>query len=342
MLKEISFLSADRSAGGIQRALRDWAAVISENPAYSLTLHVPDSAALRDIATEMALWHRKLTTFDRLLFRAAPLMARLQKQADLVFVHNGFLVAAARHLARQVVGVCHNDKPAKFFGADHLICLTPDGVDNARAKGWGADMVSCIPHFIPNMPATKADLQNASPSRAPLHIISAGRLVAKKNFALFIKAAAIAKSTRPNLQFTLAGTGPEGKMLAKLNAELGNPVSLIGWADLSKLAASADIFCSPSLDEPYGYVLTEMMQAGLAILASPSFGANLILDRGKTAPLLPFAEATKWAEAILALDADRHALTEQKSAAITRLQDPIFSRQRFADDINSLITNQIG
>ena len=342
MLKEISFLSADRSAGGIQRALRDWAAVISENPAYALTLHVPDTPALRDIADELALRHRNLTTIDRLLFRAAPLTARLQKQTDLVFVHNGFLVAAARHLARHVVGVCHNDKPDKFRGADHLICLTPDGVDNARAKGWGADMVSCIPHFIPDTPGSAADLRDARPSKAPLHIISAGRLVAKKNFALFIKAAAIAKSARPDLQFTLAGTGPEGETLARLNTELGNPVSLIGWADLSKLAASADIFCSPSLDEPYGYVLTEMMQAGLAILASPSFGANLILDRGKTAPLLPFADATKWAEAILALDADRHALTKQKSAAMKRLQDPIFSRQRFADDINSLITNQIG
>ena len=190
-------------------------------------------------------------------------------------------------------------------------------------------------------PEIQAPLTKDTDTTTPLHIISAGRLVAKKHFSLFIEAAALAKSANPDLQFTLAGTGPEAANLAQQNAALGHPVSLIGWADLSQLAASADIFCSPSLDEPYGYVLTEMMQAGLAILASPSFGANLILDKGKTGPLLPFTDATKWAEAIIGLDKDRRALTTLKQNSIKRLEDPVFSRKRFAEDIRTLISNQL-
>lgn len=342
MLTDIAFLSADRSAGGIQRALRDWAGVISENPAYHLTLHAPDIAAMRALADELSISHKKLTHMHRVFFRALPQMARFYKQSDIIFVHNGFLVSAARHIATKTVGVCHNDKPVKFRGADHLICLTPDGVEKAYSAGWHPNQVSCIPHFITDTPMTIPDKHKDKISDAPLHIISAGRLVPKKNFTTFIDAAACAKSQRPELRFTLAGTGPEAENLARQNAKLGHPVSLIGWADLSQLATTADIFCSPSKDEPYGYVLTEMMQAGLAIVASPSFGANLILDKGKVAPLLPFDDADRWANAILTLDADRQMLKTQKLSSLTRLQDPLFSRKRFSDDLNHLITNMLG
>ena len=339
--KEIVFFSADRQAGGIQRALRDWANVITENANYRLTLHAPDTPAMHALADELSLPHRKLTTFYRLICRFLPRLSGLYKKADIVFVHNGFLVPAAKQLAHKVIGVCHNDKPAKFWGADHLICLTPDGMNKAADAGWAPERLSCIPHFITETAPANPQPLDMSAKTSDLHIISAGRLVAKKHFALFIEAAALAKSSNPNLRFTLAGTGPEASRLTELNTAFGNPVSLIGWADLKALAKTADIFCSPSKDEPYGYVLTEMMQAGLAILASPSFGANLILDKGNVGPILPVSDAQAWADKLLSLDKDRDALEALKIASMKRLNDPLFSRDRFASDINNLIDHAV-
>lgn len=330
--KRILFLSADRTAGGIQRALRDWSGVIAEHPAYALSLHAPNTPALNALARDLHLPHRILTSLHRVLFRFIPSLASLSQKSDICFVHNGFLVPAARHLAHHTIGVCHNDKPAKFQGADYLICLTPDGLAKAKHAGWPDDKLRCIPHFIDDKPVvTKTPHKNA------LHIISAGRLVEKKNFALFIKMAALAKTANAHLRFSLAGTGPEANRLSRLNADLGNPVEMLGWSDLTVLAANADIFCSPSRDEPYGLVITEMMQAGLAILASPSFGARLILDQGHVAPLLPFDDADAWAQQIGALDADRDRLRQMQKACSKRLDDPVFKRSRFAYDLGQLI-----
>ena len=331
-VKTISFLSADRTAGGIQRALRDWADSLSHIPNYKLILHAPDTPALNDISHSLNLPHHVLTNLQRALYRLIPPLAAFGPKSDICFVHNGFLAPAARYLAHRTIGVCHNDKPAKFKAVDHLICLTPDGIDKAQKAGWKADNLSLIPHFIEDKP-----LASKNPNEGALHIISAGRLVAKKNFQLFIDIAARAKSDNPNLRFSLAGTGPEAEALRKYNDTLGSPVSLLGWVDLSSLATEADIFCSPSLDEPYGLVLTEMMQAGLAVLASPSFGASFILDKGRTAPLLPFDDAQPWVDEIHKLDKDRHALDTLQNACTERLQDPIFSRARFEKDIIQLI-----
>lgn len=331
--RHILFLTADRTAGGIQRALGDWASVITGWQEVDLTLIAPPDRLSEQMMANEKIAGAALSNSQRLRFRHLPWTAPFgHPKGDIGFIHNAFLVPAGRHLARTVIGVCHNDKPEKFRAADHLICLTDDGAQKAKQAGWHQDNITCLPHFIaPATPPTR-HIHNRD-----LHIVAAGRLVAKKNFALFIDIAAAVKAKIPSMRFSLAGTGPQEAMLRARNEAAGNPVELLGWADLTKLAAEADIFCSPSLDEPFGYVLTEMMQAGLAILATPSFGARMILDQGQAGWILPFADIGPWVDVLCQLHHDRKALLAAQKSACTRMDSPLFSRAQFSETLRALI-----
>ena len=115
----------------------------------------------------------------------------------------------------------------------------------------------------------------APPKSASVKLVSAGRFVKKKGFSTLIEAAKITQAAGIVCQIDIYGAGPLKLSLEKQIAHNGlKSVALKGWTDdLSGIFANADLFCSPSLDEPFGLVIGEAMAMGLPVIASDTDGA---------------------------------------------------------------------
>lgn len=91
------------------------------------------------------------------------------------------------------------------------------------------------------------------------------------------------------VELVLGGDGGELPGLKKRVAELGleDYVKFPGWfEDVSKFYEMIDIFCLPSLDEPFGLVVLEAMSAGLPVVATKTYGPVDIVDNGKNGILV--------------------------------------------------------
>ena len=296
--------TSDNMAGGIERALGDQLALLDHDKAVDITILCPPSVFHQMVAKT----NHQLITLNKarkLAFRHLPSLAKLglSQRFDLALCHNGFMARGLSQLANQVIGICHNDKPHHFKGCDHLVCLTADGIAKAKASGWPQERLTLIPHYH----ETKKGRDIPMPS-APITIGAAGRMVTKKNLALFIEIASIVKQTHPAISFTLGGTGPLKQALTDLNKAKGSPVTLAGWVDFAAFLARIDVMVIPSLDEPFGFVFPEAMAEGVALLSTPTFGANHNLKNGAIAPIFANDDPAAFAAEICRLNDDVAAL----------------------------------
>jgi len=334
---DILFITSDKTEGGIQRALIDWASVIMAQPDIHFAAITPDNRFSHWLASH----HPEadsylLSSGKRIIMRHLPWLFRYcvaVRQAKIAFVHNGFACAAAQNLASHVIGICHNDKPDHFRAADQLICLTPRGISLAKQQGWTDDRLILLPHYHD---CSHDRLPQSTPSSG-LRVSAAGRFVAKKNFGLFISIAAAVQAKEPDIQFTLAGDGPQDASLRQMAADKGATINFTGWTDMNQLASTSDLFLLPSTDEPFGYVLAEMMDAGMAVLSTPTSGADYMLDGGRVAPLIDAGDLDRWVEIILNLAADRDRLEGLRNASFRQIRTQAFSKQTFTERMTSLL-----
>ena len=319
--------TSDRQAGGIRRALSDQLALLSSSAfktSFEITILSPDADFLAQANSQQHAT-LSLSSTRRFLFRYLPAFATsdLPKQHfDIALCHNGFMAKGLTTLAKKVIGICHNDKSSQFWHCDDLVCLTEDGRQKALQEGWQDKQLHVISHYH-NYHIKKApELTSES-----LTIGAAGRFVPKKNMALFIETAALVKDTHPDIEFLLAGSGPEKDSLLSLNDKLGHPVRYLGWTDFEVFLSQLDIMMVPSTDEPFGYVYPEAMSQGIAILSTPTFGGRHCLKQGQIAPLLPADDPLSFAAEIRRLNDDRAHLRDIQNACLAHVKGAEFSQQ---------------
>jgi glycosyltransferase involved in cell wall biosynthesis len=97
-------------------------------------------------------------------------------------------------------------------------------------------------------------------------VLSVGRLVKEKNFAVLIRAFKKVVTSHPKTQLVIIGSGPEKDELVALvtSCNLSTQVAFIPWTDdVVSYMRSADIFALSSYREGWGRVIIEAMAAGL-------------------------------------------------------------------------------
>lgn len=101
-------------------------------------------------------------------------------------------------------------------------------------------------------------------------IFFAGRLAAEKNLEAIIEAA----KTHPQLEFTIAGDGPEKQKILEAESQLNN-LNYLGWLDRAELLATIDkqdMLILPSHVESFGTVALEAMARERLVLVSSDCG----------------------------------------------------------------------
>ena len=112
--------------------------------------------------------------------------------------------------------------------------------------------------------------------------VSAGDLVARKNYGTAIEALAMAKCD--NLHYLICGVGPEENNLKKLANKKGisNRVHFLGYrTDVKELMKTSDIFLFTTLQEGLPRSMMEAMACGLPCVASRIRGNVDLIEHGK-------------------------------------------------------------
>jgi glycosyltransferase involved in cell wall biosynthesis len=167
------------------------------------------------------------------------------------------------------------------------------------------EMVTVI-HAGVEIPADKDLRPVLSPDRVPV-VGTAGPLEAVKGLPFFLGAAQRVLASHRNVQFLIAGAGPEEQNLRRLARELGivEAVTFVpNLFDFSTALAAMDIFCLPSLRQGLGTIMLDAMGRGIPVIATGVGGVYTAVRDNETGLVVPPSNSARLAERILELLSD--------------------------------------
>ena len=152
-------------------------------------------------------------------------------------------------------------------------------------------------------------------------VAGVGRLNPQKNFSLFLDVAARLARRFSDVQFLLAGNGPEESALKSKTRALGleDRVVFSGYvADPRLVYCAADVLLMPSLFEGLPMTLLEAMAMDLPVVASRLDGMAEVLRNGENGLLVPSGDANGFECAVTRiLEDDIFASAIKRSARST-------------------------
>lgn len=178
--------------------------------------------------------------------------------------------------------------------------------DDLVARGIPRDRIAVV---HPGVDAVRYSPDPGAGRSAPPRFVYLGRLKRYKGVDLTLRALAMARTTRPDLELDIAGGGDDRPRLERLATDLGlgPAVRFRGYVDeATKLSllrgATANVFPSPK--EGWGITVMEAAACGTPSLASNAPGLRDSVRDGVTGLLVPHGDVAALAEGMLALAAD--------------------------------------
>lgn len=138
-------------------------------------------------------------------------------------------------------------------------------------------------------PALFVPVRHEGPGHRLLFV---GRLAAAKGLPILVDAVARLRKTRPGLQLTIAGDGPDRQQLQEMCRRLGieSAVRFMGYqaqAQVRELLRESDVFAMASFAEGVPVVLMEAMAAGVPVVATRIAGIPELVEDGRCGFLVP-------------------------------------------------------
>ena len=121
-------------------------------------------------------------------------------------------------------------------------------------------------------------------------VAGVGRLDAQKDFATFLRSAAMIAAEFPDVDFLVVGEGGERAALEALARRLGLGARVVFTGlrhDVPRLLAAVDVFALTSLYEGFPNVLLEAMATGAVAVATDVGGCRELVTSGETGLLVP-------------------------------------------------------
>jgi glycosyltransferase involved in cell wall biosynthesis len=189
----------------------------------------------------------------------------------------------------------------------HSLEVDRGGVDS---RGWvyelekygmeKADLLIPVSHFTANniqqyygisknkMRVVHNGSNEVKPFRSPRMfkektVLFVGRLTRQKGPEKFLDIAARVLDKDPNVRFVMAGTGDHFRKLLEASSykHIGNRFHLTGFLDASQLQylfSISDVYCMPSVSEPFGLSAVEAAQFGIPCVISRQSGVAEVLS----------------------------------------------------------------
>jgi glycosyltransferase involved in cell wall biosynthesis len=144
------------------------------------------------------------------------------------------------------------------------------------------------------------------PGHVPI-IGTAGPLEAVKGLPFFLGAASRVLQTGRDVEFLIAGAGPEEANLRRLARELGiaSKVTFVPYLlNFAESLSAMDIFCLPSLQQGLGTIMLEAMALGIPVIASRVGGVYSVIHDQHNGLLVPPSNSRQLADRMLELLCD--------------------------------------
>ena len=114
-------------------------------------------------------------------------------------------------------------------------------------------------------------------------VLFLGRVTGQKGPEFFLEVASKVFEKYKKVRFVVAGTGDRLKRLIETGAyrQIGHKFHFTGFLDkekVHKLLAMADVYCMPSVSEPFGLSALEAAQFGIPMVISKQSGAAEVLN----------------------------------------------------------------
>ncbi len=188
-----------------------------------------------------------------------------------------------------------------YHGYERIICIS-EGVQRSMLE-WLPKLPAANCPVVPNGVEIERLLALPRGERKegePLRLLSVGRLVAKKNFSLSLRA--LAGLSDLDWRYTMVGDGEQRAELEALAATLGirERVDFAGFQEeVLPFYQAADALLVPSLWEGFGLVAVEALAAGIPVLAAKVPGISEVLGSdGKVGFLLDLERIEDWTAAV--------------------------------------------
>lgn len=136
---------------------------------------------------------------------------------------------------------------------------------------------------------------------------TAGPLEAAKGLDFFLRAARIVAHSRPDVQFLIAGAGPEESRLRRMVGELkmtGQVTFVPNVFDFTSSLEAMDVFCLPALKQGLGTIMLEAMARSKPVIATKAGGVDSVVREGETGLLVAPSDADDLAGRMLELLSD--------------------------------------
>ncbi len=289
-------------SGGIEQAFIDYTEALQLAGHQVLALAHPDAdvvAQLSGMDTQYAT-EKNRGKWD--LFAVKKLRTHLhQYQPDIIVAHGNRAISLLRQCRYPAVllGVCHNYKFKQLLTCDVLISVSEDIRQQIILAGYAQDRIMVVPNMI-RLPEQGSVNDRNDNGHIPV-VAVAGRFVAKKGIDVFIRAIRILADRKLSFRAVIAGAGADDDLLRQLahELELDEVVRFTGWInDKADFYKGVDIFCVPSLHEPFGIVVLEAFVHALPVVSSDSEGPSEIIRHNENGLLVPRGESKALADAM--------------------------------------------
>lgn len=217
----------------------------------------------------------------------------------------GWLAAAwGRPLVVSVHEVLRGRERPRLPRAVRKVLAVSEAVREALVDGRSvmADRVVVVPAGA-DAPEVARLVGVLEPDHVP-SVGSAGPLEAVKGLPYFLGAAQKVLAAGRDVEFLVAGAGPEEANLRRLAGELGirsRVTFLPNRPDFSDALAALDAFCLPSLQQGLGTIMLEAMSLGRPVIASAVGGVHSVIRDGETGLVVPPRDSGALAREILGL-----------------------------------------
>ena len=355
-MSTILSITTDRKKGGIATALASYSAALAAQHHRHIVL-LPSNAVAADMLSGMP--GVRLITMPAAAIRfhlmtGAMFHAGLRAAiggADALFVHNAALAPMARRSGKPVCLISHSGKLRHLAAADHAVFLSRAAASRAAEATAGLRAEAPQLHIIPHgFPPYESRPGPGKPD-GTVRVVAAGRFVRKKGFEVLLEAADLLQRHRTGIQFDIYGDGPLRPELDAMAGRLGlGNVAFHGWQEsLDQAFAGADLFCLPSIEEPFGLVIGEAMGRGLPVVATRTDGPLDVIGHegaGKEQTLaaggllVEAGDAAGLAQALAELAGNRDRLARAGAAARRRIVTD-FSMDALAGRLDRLIATAI-
>lgn len=309
-----------KALGGIEQSFLDYnQAMLMQG--FDVTAIIHPHAKVKGYLHAKYHTISNFSKFD--IFAAYKLKKLVEREnPNCIVAHSGRATALLKKTINgiPIIAVSHNANFQSMIGLDAIIAVNSRMREAIIKAGQPEETVYCLPNMI-HIPQDFAFQDR--PMDNPPRIGMMARFEEKKGIEIFLKALAQLKSEGRTFKGLIAGDGEsKDKILALIDElKLKSDVQLLGWiTDKNEFYNNIDIFCLPSLIEPFGIVVLEAFIHSLPAIVTDTEGPLDIATHEQNALIVPKNDPLSLAQAIKRVIDDKNLARQIKKGAYARAQ----------------------